>query len=70
MGLVVCIGEVIGGFGSQYLGGWAADLTTLAAPIKIAAVCALAGTILALFLKETAPVKTGAAVEKKETAAA
>lgn len=60
MGLVVCIGEIVGGFGTPLVGGWAADLTTLAAPIKLAAACALGGTILTLFLKETAPVKTGA----------
>lgn len=59
MGLVVCIGEIIGGFGMPLAGGWAADLTTLAAPIQLAAACALGGTILTLFLKETAPVKTG-----------
>jgi len=56
-GLVVCIGEIVGGAGSQFIGGWAADLTTQAAPIQIAAGCALVGTILSLFLKETAPVK-------------
>jgi MFS transporter, ACS family, hexuronate transporter len=59
MGLVTCVGEVVGGSCAPLLGGWAADLTTLAAPLKIAAACALGGTILALFLKETAPVKTG-----------
>ena len=57
-GLVACMGEVAGGVW-QILGGWVADLTTLAAPIQIAAVCALGGTILSLFLKETAPVRTG-----------
>ena len=61
MGLVVCIGELVGGFGAPIVGGRAADLTTLSAPIQIAAACALGGTILALFLKETAPVKTDAA---------
>jgi MFS transporter, ACS family, hexuronate transporter len=59
-GLVVCIGEIVGGAGSQFVGGWAADLTTQAAPIQIAACCALGGTILSLFLKETAPIKIGA----------
>jgi MFS transporter, ACS family, hexuronate transporter len=58
-GLVACMGEVAGG-GLQLVGGWIADLTTRAAPIQIAAICALGGTILSLFLKETAPVKTGA----------
>jgi MFS family permease len=59
-GLVVCIGEIVGGFGAPLLGGRAADMTTLAAPIGIAVVCALGGTILSLFLKETSPVKTRA----------
>jgi MFS family permease len=59
-GMVACMGEVAGGVW-QILGGWIAVLTTLAAPIQIAAVCALGGTILSLFLKETAPVKTGVA---------
>lgn len=62
-GMVACMGEVAGGVW-QILGGWIADLTTLAAPIQIAAVCALGGTILSLFLKETAPVKTGAAAAR------
>jgi len=65
---VVCIGEVVGGAGSQYLGGWAADLTSLAAPIKIAAACALGGTFFSLFLKETAPIKTGSAAQLKSKA--
>jgi MFS family permease len=57
-GLVACLGEIAGG-GLQLIGGWIADLTTRAAPIQIAIFCALGGTILSLFLKETAPVKTG-----------
>ncbi len=65
MGLVVCIGEIVGGFGTPLVGGRAADLTTLAAPIQLAAACALGGTILTLFLKETAPVKTGAMRERQ-----
>jgi MFS transporter, ACS family, hexuronate transporter len=64
-GLVVGIGEVVGGSCSPLLGGWMADQTTLAAPIKFAAVCAIGGTILALFLKETAPVKIGAPSPKE-----
>ena len=68
-GMVVCIGEVIGGSCAPLLGGRAADLTTLAAPIMIAAACAVGGTILSLFLKETAPVKTGScAAAQLETA--
>jgi len=59
MGLVMGVGEVIGGAGTPTAGGWAADLTTLSAPIQIAAACAFCAAILSLFLKETAPVKTG-----------
>ena len=62
-GVVACMGEVAGG-GMQFVGGWIADLTTQAAPIQIAAVCALGGAILSLFLKETAPVKIGAATQQ------
>jgi len=68
MGLVTCVGEVVGGSCAPLLGGWAADLTTLAAPLKIAAACALGGTILAMFLKETAPVKTGAISAQPQSA--
>jgi MFS family permease len=63
-GIVACMGEVAGG-GLQLIGGWIADLTTRAAPIQLAAVCALGGFILSLFLVETAPVKTDAAVARK-----
>jgi MFS family permease len=58
MGLVTLVGEVIGGSCAPLIAGKIADLTSLAAPLQIAAGCALGGTILALFLKETAPVKT------------
>jgi len=58
-GVVACMGEMAGG-GWQLLGGWIADLTTRAAPIQIAVICAFCGTLLSLFLKETAPIKTGA----------
>jgi predicted MFS family arabinose efflux permease len=59
MGLVICIGEVVGGFGAPLVGGRAADLTTLAAPIQLATICAFGAAVLSLFLRETAPVKTG-----------
>jgi ACS family hexuronate transporter-like MFS transporter len=64
-GLVICIGEVVGGFGAPLAGGRAADLTTLAAPIQLAIGCALFAGILSMFLVETAPAKTGSsAVER------
>jgi len=70
MGLVSCVGEIVGGSGAPLLGGRAADLTTLAAPIKLAAICALGGTILSLFLKETAPVKLAVAAIRPKSKAA
>jgi hypothetical protein len=61
MGLVMCVGEIVGGFGAPTAGGWAADMTSLAAPIQLAAACSLGAVILSLFLRETAPVKIGVA---------
>jgi MFS family permease len=68
IGLVTCIGEIFGGSIMPLIGGWAADLTTRAAPILIAVICAIGGTILALFLKETAPLKTNAAMAEEKAA--
>jgi predicted MFS family arabinose efflux permease len=59
MGLIVGVGEILGGFGGPTLAGWIADRTSLAAPILMQAGCAVAGGVLALFLKESAPVKVG-----------
>lgn len=60
MGLVVCIGEIIGGVITLPAAGWVADRTSLESPILIMAGCALAGGLISLFLTETAPAKTGA----------
>jgi MFS family permease len=59
MGLVVCIGELVGGVGVPPLAGWIADTTSLGlqAPVMILGVCAFCGGVAALFLKETAPGK-------------
>ena len=59
MGLIVGVGEIIGGFGGPTLAGWIADRTSLAAPILMQAGCALAGGLLSLFLIESAPAKVG-----------
>jgi predicted MFS family arabinose efflux permease len=59
MGLVVCIGELVGGVGMPLLAGTVADATSLAAPMIIVAICAFFGGIASLFLKETAPRKLG-----------
>ncbi len=61
MGLVVCVGEVVGGFVAPLASGWLADRTSLEAPIIAAAVLTLCGAGLALLLKETAPARTATA---------
>lgn len=57
LGLVMGLGELIGGVLTPIGAGWAADQYGLQAPIYIEAVCALIATVLALFLRETAPAK-------------
>jgi MFS family permease len=70
MGLVMGVGEVVGGFVAPTIGGRAADLTTLAAPFQLSIACAFVATILCLFLRETAPIKTGAAAPSSVPTAA
>jgi len=55
LGLVMGIGEILGGVAGPTLAGMAADRHSLAAPIVIMIGCAVVGTVLALFLQETAP---------------
>jgi hypothetical protein len=57
MGLIVGVGEIIGGFGGPTLAGWIADRSSLAAPILMQAGCAVMGGVLSLFLIESAPAK-------------
>lgn len=57
MGLVVMIGELVGGVAMPWLAGKVADETSLAAPMIIAAICAACGGVASMFLKETAPRK-------------
>jgi len=59
MGLVVCIGELVGGFGAPWAAGWIADRTSLAAPVIAVAVCAFCAGIASFLLIETAPSKVG-----------
>jgi ACS family hexuronate transporter-like MFS transporter len=61
LGMTVGLGEILGGVTSPAVAGWAADLYGLSAPIVMQAGCAIAGTVLALFLKETAPSQLAAA---------
>ena len=60
LGLTVGIGEILGGVSAPAVAGWAADRYGLAAPMFIQAGCAVAGALLALALKETAPSRVAA----------
>jgi ACS family hexuronate transporter-like MFS transporter len=55
LGLVMGIGELVGGFAAPAVAGWSADQFGLQAPFFIATVAALGGGLIALFLSETAP---------------
>lgn len=57
LGMVVGLGEILGGVSAPAIAGRAADLYGLQAPVMIMAACALVGTVLALFLRETAPIR-------------
>jgi MFS family permease len=57
LGMVVGLGEILGGVGAPAIAGRAADLYGLQAPLVIMAFCAVVGTVLALFLRETAPIR-------------
>jgi MFS family permease len=57
LGMVVGLGEVLGGVGAPWIAGRAADHYGLQAPLMIMATCAIIGTVLALFLRETAPIR-------------
>jgi len=61
LGMVVGLGEVLGGVGAPAIAGRAADHYGLQAPIMIMGVCAIVGTVLALFLRETAPIRRATA---------
>ncbi len=62
MGLVVCVGEVLGGSGLVVLAGKVADLTQLSSAILMMAASGAIGCVLCFFLVETAPVKARAVV--------
>jgi sugar phosphate permease len=57
LGMVVGLGEILGGVGAPAIAGRAADLYGLQAPVILMAICAMVGTVLALFLRETAPMR-------------
>ena len=68
LGLTVGIGEVLGGVSGPALAGTAADHYGLSAPLVIQAGCAIAGAILALGLKETAPRRLAAPAAQSQLA--
>ena len=59
MGLVVCVGEVLGGSVLVALAGRVADLTQQSTAVLMMAASGVIGCVLCLFLVETAPVKAG-----------
>jgi predicted MFS family arabinose efflux permease len=59
MGLVVCVGEVVGGSVLVALAGKVADITQLSSAVLVMAASGAIGAVLCLFLVETAPVKVG-----------
>jgi predicted MFS family arabinose efflux permease len=68
MGLTVGIGEILGGVSAPTLAGRAADHYGLTAPLFIQATCALAGALVALALKETAPRRVSAPAGRSQLA--
>lgn len=69
MGLVMGLGELIGGVVLPYSAGRAADAYGLRAPLYLEAGCALVAGALALFLRETAPAKVSGQRQEAQTAA-
>ena len=57
LGMVVGLGEILGGVGAPAIAGRAADHYGLQAPLVIMMGCAVVGTVLALLLRETAPIR-------------
>ena len=70
VGMVVGLGEILGGVSGPALAGRAADLYGLRAPLVIEGACAIVGMVLAMFLRETAPVRLGARAAVPAPAAA
>jgi MFS family permease len=55
MGLVLCVGQIVGGFFGPLLGGVLADRFSLAVPLWITVAAGIVGALLATRLIETAP---------------
>lgn len=62
IGMIMGLGEIVGGFFAPIIAGYAADIYGLAVPFWIAAGGAAAALVLSLFLVETAPRKVSATV--------
>lgn len=65
-GLVMATGEVLGGVCSPFIAGVMADAFGLAAPMWMILVLALLASLVALGLRETAPMKVGAALAAEQ----
>ena len=59
VGLIMGFGQIVGGFFGPAFAGILADRFGLAVPLWAAVAAALVAAITCLFLKETAPAKTG-----------
>jgi len=55
MGIVVAIGEIVGGVGAPLLAGWIADQSSLVLPLAIQAGMGIGAGLFALALRETNP---------------
>lgn len=62
LGMVMGLGEVLGGVSAPAIAGWAADRYSLRVPLLMQAGCAVAAAVMALFLTETAPARVRATV--------
>ncbi|OYX60411.1 MAG: MFS transporter, partial [Sphingomonadales bacterium 32-64-17] len=63
MGLVMGVGEILGGVFAPFIAGWLSDLYGLQAPLWFLIVLVILGGITALFLRETAPRIVGERTE-------
>jgi hypothetical protein len=70
LGLVMGVGEVLGGVVGPTLAGMAADRWGLTAPLWIEVGCAIAGGLIALGLIETAPARSATVVSTRSAARA
>jgi predicted MFS family arabinose efflux permease len=67
LGLIMGVGEVVGGCIAPVAAGWMADRHGLAAPLVIAAACAVIASILSLFLRETVAARSRTAARPAES---